>query len=75
MVACAPLPIATAPTPDAVPLNAKARSALAVPLLPNATDSSPEAVVARFAAKEFSPLARVLSPRATEPMQMFSRSQ
>ena len=44
--------VAVIPTPDAVPLNANARSPDAVPLLPSATDSSPLAVVARFAANE-----------------------
>ncbi len=59
--------MATAPTLLAVPLKAKARSALALPLLPSATDSWPVAVVASPAAKELLPRARVFSPKAAEP--------
>jgi hypothetical protein len=56
-------------------LKANERSPLAVPLFPSATDWLPLAVVARLAAKEFSPLARVFSPKAAEPYPRFARSQ
>ena len=62
-------------TPDAVPLNANARSADAVPLFPNATDASPVADVARFAAKEYCPDALVFSPKAAELDPMLPSSQ